>query len=80
LAAFEVITEGWEDFVPLQCADLMAYESFKMLRRREFEPDRPERKSFTVLSSSLPIFGGHFDRDALLQLIEAIKAGGVEKS
>jgi hypothetical protein len=65
---------NWTDFVPLQCADLMAYESFKMVRQREFDPDRPERKSFTELSSKLPIFGGHLDRDCLERLRQAISA------
>jgi hypothetical protein len=64
---------GWKNFVPLQCADLMAYEAFKMLRRTYVEPDRPERKSFTTLSSR-PIFGGHFDLTALQTLKTAISS------
>jgi len=77
---FRSITySSWRDFVPLQCADLMVYEAFKMLQRGEFEPGRPERKSFTVLSSSLPIFGGHFDREAMLQLRDAVVAEDREK-
>lgn len=74
-ARFKSITfASWEDFTPLQCADLMAYEAFKMLRRQEVERERPERKSYAVLSSGLPILGGYFDRESLLQLRDAIAA------
>lgn len=63
----------WQDFIPLQCADLMVYEAFKMLRRTEFDKERPERKSFTVLSGR-PIFGGHFDREAMEGLRDFVAA------
>ncbi|MBZ5533025.1 MAG: DUF3800 domain-containing protein [Acidobacteriia bacterium] len=64
---------SWREFIPLQCADLMAYETFKMLRRTEVEPHRSERKSFSVLAR-LPIFGGHFDQTAMRQLKDALSA------
>lgn len=63
---------SWQDFVPLQCADLMAYESFKLVLRGEFEQHRPERKSFEMLRRR-PIFGGHFDHEAMRKLKDAIR-------
>lgn len=57
-----------KDFLPLQAADLLAYESFKLLRAKLFEPWREIRKSMDALFA-LPLDGQYYDQGALVALL-----------
>ncbi|MGP8269603.1 MAG: hypothetical protein ACLQLH_06010 [Terracidiphilus sp.] len=69
-----ITSQGWEDCVPLQAADLLAYETFKDAENHVI--GRSRRKSLTsILEGST--FGGRsksFDRDTLQLLRDVIEA------
>ncbi len=71
---FSTITSlGWETCIPLQAADLIAYEVFKDAERKV--TGRSRRKSFTSILES-DAFGGRsasFNRKALAKLREAME-------
>jgi hypothetical protein len=59
---------GWEDCIPLQAADLLAYETFKDAANRISPNPRPRRKSLESLFEPNTRFGGHslsFNRKSL---------------
>jgi hypothetical protein len=69
-----ITAQGWEDCVPLQAADLVAYETFKDAENRV--TGRSRRKSLTSILDGFT-FGGRsksFDRDTLQLLREVIEA------
>lgn len=57
-----------EDFVPLQAADVLAYESNK--RIRDFA--RPERRAWKVLASTQRVRTLRYDKSNIKHLIGAI--------
>jgi hypothetical protein len=62
---------GWEDCIPLQAADLLAYETFKDAANRISPTPRPRRKSLDSLFEANTQFGGHslsFSRKSLEML------------
>ena len=62
---------GWEDCIPLQAADLLAYETFKDAANKMSGSPRPRRKSMDSLFEENTQFGGHslaFTRKALEML------------
>ena len=63
---------SWEHCVPLQPADMMAYEHFKEAERKV--SPRKRRKSLELLLDleSLGGRGSFIDRDALLKLKEVM--------
>jgi hypothetical protein len=63
-----IASMGWEDCVPLQAADLLAYETFKDASNRIAPNPRPRRKSLESLFEANTLFGGHslsFNRKAV---------------
>jgi len=71
---------GWEDCIPLQAADLLAYETFKDSANRISTKPRPRRKSLESLLEPSTLFGGHslaFTKESieiLRHLLEGNKA------
>ena len=69
-----ITSQGWEDCIPLQAADLLAYETFKDAENHVI--GRSRRKSLTsILEGST--FGGRsksFDRDTLQLFRDVIEA------
>jgi hypothetical protein len=66
-----IASMGWEDCIPLQAADLLAYETFKDASNRISAIPRPRRKSLESLFEQDTQFGGHslsFNRKALEML------------
>jgi hypothetical protein len=66
---------GWENCVPLQLADLVAYESFKHIERLRDKKDM--RPSLSALLE-MPTFKGlskHMTRDHLISLRRMHEAG-----
>ena len=61
------------DFVPLQCADLFVYESYKHLSNRLQQPERDVRKSWLKLSEKTRLHGGYFDRAGLEAVVAKMK-------
>jgi hypothetical protein len=63
-----IAPKGWEDCIPLQAADLLAYETFKDAANRISPKPRPRRKSLESLFEPNTQFGGHslsFNRKSL---------------
>jgi hypothetical protein len=54
-----------EEYVPLQAADILAYEGNKRFR----DPDRPPRRSWTALNPTDKIIQGHFGKHNMDRLI-----------
>jgi hypothetical protein len=68
-----IAPRGWEDCIPLQAADLLAYETFKDAANRISPKPRPQRKSLESLFEPNTQFGGHslsFNKKALVMLRE----------
>jgi len=61
---------GWEDFIPLQAADMIAYDTFKLLDDTHVHGKNKWRKSLEALYASTPLRGKFFDKDSL----ESIRA------
>jgi len=53
---------------PLQAADFLAYESYKEVYSRMFDPTRKPRKSFETLAWASPISGAYMGRRELIDL------------
>lgn len=63
-----IASMGWEDCIPLQAADLLAYETFKDAANLASSKPRPRRKSLDSMFEPNTLFGGHslsFNRKAL---------------
>lgn len=60
----------------LQAADLLAYESYKEVFSKIFEPKRPPRKSFEELVRKGRVRGGYMDRIELVDFFEKIETYG----
>ena len=60
---------GKEDFVPLQAADILAYEGNKRLR----EPSRPERRPWQRINPDGRILAAHYGRDNMHELIDRLE-------
>jgi hypothetical protein len=57
---------SWQDFTSLQCADLIAYESFRLYHDQGIA--RKVRKALELMFSKNPFLGYGYDRDTLLEL------------
>jgi hypothetical protein len=58
------------DYVPLQAADILAYEGNKRLR----DPSRPERRAWTALDpDKTRIFAAYYGRDNMAGLIDRLE-------
>jgi hypothetical protein len=62
---------SWEDFVPLECADLIAYETFRLIHDRT-KGDKV-RKALQLMFSDNGFLGYSFEPDALNSLKEALE-------
>jgi hypothetical protein len=60
---------GKEDYVPLQAADMLAYESNKRIR----DPSRPERRPWQRLNPGGRIIAMHYGRENMPELIERLE-------
>jgi hypothetical protein len=65
-----------KDCVPIQVADVLAYETYRDLNRRLEHSARNIRTSLLRLLGSKPLEGGYFDRAALRELISRCKKDG----
>lgn len=64
-----LILKSWQDCLPLQPADLLAYENFKEAERRA--KDKPKMRRTLEILLALDAFGGvakGFDKDGILRL------------
>jgi len=57
------------DYVPLQAADVLAYEGNKRLR----DPSRPERRPWKRLDPDGRVFAAHFGRENMAELIDRLE-------
>lgn len=57
------------DYVPLQAADVLAYEGNKRIR----DPSRPERRPWRRLNPDNRIFAAHFGRENMSELIDRLE-------
>lgn len=77
MRVFTTITpQCWQDCVPLQPADLIAYELFKELDRRLFASNRNMRRFLKRLigkTKTVGISSCYFNRRALLRLREEME-------
>jgi hypothetical protein len=64
------------DMVPIQAADILAYETAKHLLNRLYDPNRAIRVSLRVLSAKNSLTGGYHDRETLGPIIERMKRDG----
>jgi hypothetical protein len=55
--------------LPLQTADILAYEGNRRLR----DPTRPERRPWTVLNPDRRIFHAHYGRDNMAELVRRLE-------
>lgn len=55
---------SWEEYIPLQPADMIAYDTFKLLDDTHFQGKKAWRKSLEALFSSTPLFGRYFDKES----------------
>jgi hypothetical protein len=62
---------GKASYPPLQAADILAYEGNKRLR----DPDRPERRPWTVLKEKDALIAAYYGRENMSELV-----GGLEKA
>ena len=54
---------SWEEYVPLQPADMIAYDTFKLLHDTHIREKKDWRKSLKAIYESRPLFGKYFDRE-----------------
>jgi|GEM_PF-1023925 len=69
---------GKDDYVPLQAADILAYEANKRLR----EPSRPERRAWTALAPSKKLIVLHYGRSNMAEMVsrlEKIRDGRIDE-
>ena len=65
-----------KDYVPLQAADVLAYEGNKRMR----DPSRPERRPWKILTADDQIYAAHYGRENMPDLIsrlDKIKQGKI---
>jgi hypothetical protein len=55
--------------VPLQAADILAYEGNRRLR----DPDRPERRPWAALNPDRRIFAAHYGRNNMQELVRRLE-------
>ncbi|MFI5095191.1 MAG: hypothetical protein ACHQIK_17280 [Candidatus Acidiferrales bacterium] len=69
---------GWEEFVPLQCADMIAYDTHRLLEDKKVGMERT-RKSLESLYSKNSFMGFYFEQDLLRSFKEPLEnAKGVD--
>ena len=73
----KIIFNSRAAFVPLQAADIVAYETFKMVKNLSEGAPRETRKLCARLDQESLRFGvSHYDRDNLALLVAAFIANG----
>jgi hypothetical protein len=65
---------GKRDFLPLQAADLLAYETYRVMPRERGQSSRPVRKSLMSLLNGVDLRGLYWTPLGLRQLVEGIRA------
>ena len=63
--------ESKQQFLPLQAADFLAYETYRELSRKLDRPEKDVRKSLIKLFGKVHLDGGYCDRAALTVLAES---------
>jgi len=58
-----------QDFVPLQAADVLAYEGNKRMR----DPSRPERRPWQALNPDGRIIAAHYGKENMAELIDRLE-------
>ncbi len=64
-----------KDYLPLQAADLLAYETAKGLHNRLYDSERPHRKSMLALARKKRLDGGFFDKNGSKFLVDLAEYG-----
>jgi hypothetical protein len=64
---------GKKDFVPLQAADFLAYESYKEIDRVRFERPRPKRKSLELIEAAGNVQARMWDRENLPKAFDRLE-------
>jgi hypothetical protein len=67
------IPGGWEDYTPLQPADMIAYDTFKLLHDKHVRDKHEWRKSLKAIYDSKPLFGKYFDRECFESISKKIE-------
>jgi hypothetical protein len=67
---------SWEEYIPLQPADMIAYDTFKLLDDTHVRGKKEWRKSLTALyeSTHTKMFGKYFDRECFESIQGKIEA------
>lgn len=65
---------SWEEYVPLQPADMIAYDTFKLLDDTHFHGKTQWRKSLQALYASIPLHGRFFDKECFESIQGKIEA------
>jgi len=65
----EIVFGEMKTLLPLQAADILAYEVYKNCLNRRYDEERPVRKSARVLSEGRS-YGGYFHRNSLDEYLE----------
>ncbi len=72
-----LVPGGWEDFTPLQPADMVAYDILKRFKKR-FAGDDQIRKSLQrLVDHGTPIIAGHIKPGAMKEVADMMRRGGV---
>ncbi|HEV2960536.1 MAG TPA: DUF3800 domain-containing protein [Candidatus Angelobacter sp.] len=62
------VAGSWEEYIPLQPADMIAYDTFKLLDDTHFHGKLEWRKSLKTLYASTPLWGKYFDKECFLSV------------
>jgi len=64
---------SWQEYVPLQAADMIAYDTFKLLDDTHVHGKSKWRKSLEALYASAQLHGKFFDKDSFESIKEKIE-------
>jgi hypothetical protein len=67
---------GWEDFIPLQPADMVAYDLFKRISKRYTGVDQVRRSLQRLVAQGTPIIAGHLKPGAMKDIAEMMERNG----
>jgi len=71
--AFESKTE----FIPLQAADMVVYETYKNMTNKLARPDFPVRKSISRIAQSTTLVARYYEREGLDRLLAKLRKDAV---
>ncbi len=69
---------SWEEYIELQPADMIAYDTFKLLHDTHVRGKKEWRKSLKALYSTTPLYGKYFDRECFESVNKKIENENAE--